>query len=560
MTNEEIAQRLQETADLLELTGGNSYRARAFSRAARSLKSLGAPVADRLREGTLVDVEGIGEAMAEHIGDIVQGSSFPLRDELLTAVPPGLMDVLRVKGLGTKRTRRLWNELDVTSLDDLEEAAETNQITTLDGFGAKTQQKVLENVRRLRRYDAQWRLADAWSATRSFLSTLRSVDAVERAEMTGPLRRSQPIVDRAEVLVGTDQPETAREALPSLLDDASAENDALLTGRLKEGLPLHVHIAAPDRFGTAWWRTTGAPAHCAAVEKRSGSLVDVAEEDAVYRNAGLSVVDPALREGQGEVAAAAEGTLPSLLTLDDLSGCLHNHSTYSDGTHSLSEMARAARTRGFSYFGICDHSQSLRIADGLSPGEVREQRDEVNRLNASLSDDGKDDFRVFHGIESDILKDGALDYEDEVLDLFDFVVASIHTGFSMTEAEATERLCRAIEHPSTRILGHPTGRLLLRREGYPIDHAAVIRACAEHDVALELNANPHRLDLDWRWVRPATDHGVLLSINPDAHATQEIDYLKWGVAVGRKGGLTPDQCLNAKSLDAFTRWLEEGSP
>jgi DNA polymerase (family 10) len=258
------------------------------------------------------------------------------------------------------------------------------------------------------------------------------------------------------------------------------------------------------------------------------------------------------------VDAAASDRLPSLLSTKDLDGCLHNHSTYSDGAASLPEMARAARERGFSYFGICDHSQSLRIADGLSPDEVRTQHAEVDRLNDELAGTNADPFRIFHGIESDILGDGSLDYDAEILDLFDFVVASVHTGFSMTEDEATDRLVRAIERPYTRILGHPTGRLLLRREGYPIDHERVIAACAEHDVALELNANPHRLDLDWRWVRAATEAGVLISINPDAHAVREIDYVKWGVAVGRKGWLTADQCLNAKSLEDFSRWLGDG--
>jgi DNA polymerase (family 10) len=493
------------------------------------------------------------------VADILHGGSFALRDELLSAVPPGLMDVMQVKGLGTKRTRRLWTELDVTSLDELEQAAEADRITTLDGFGAKTQQNILENVRQLRRYNARWRLADAWTATRSFLQDLRAVDAVERAERTGSLRRRRETVEQAEVLVATAQPAAIREWVASRLDDVSRDESGM-AGRLTEGVPLHVHLTSPDRFGTAWWRTTGAPAHCSAVEETGGVSDDHADEETFYRAAGLSYVPPALREGRGEVDAAAEDTLPPLLAPDDLDGCLHNHSTYSDGAHSLREMAEAARERGFSYFGICDHSQSLRIADGLSPGEVRAQRAEVDRLNETYADGPGAPFRVFHGIESDILGDGSLDYEPEVLDLFDFVVASVHTGFSMTEAEATQRLIRAVEHPHTRILGHPTGRLLLQREGYPIDHARVIDACAEHGVALELNANPYRLDLDWRWVRRATERGVLIAINPDAHATQEIDYVKWGVAVGRKGWLTSDQCLNAKSLDAFTHWLDEGAP
>ena len=560
MSNDEIAQILQETADLLELTGGNPYRARAFSRAARSLSGLDDTVSDRIGAGTLVDVQGIGDGMAEHVADILHGGSFELRDELLSAVPPGLMDVMQVKGLGTKRTRRLWTELDVTTLDELEQAAKEDRITTLDGFGTKTQQKILDNVRQLRRYETQWHLADAWTTTRPFLQDLRAHHAVARAERTGALRRRRETVEQAEVLVSTDQPEAVRNWIASQLDDVSL-SDSAVTGRLSEGVPLQIHFTGPNRFGTAWWRTTGTPEHCSAVEKAAGPAdAPHADEDALYRAAGLSYVPPELREGQSEVSAAADGSLPTLVTGDDLVGCLHNHSTYSDGAHSLREMAAAVRERGFSYFGISDHSQSLRIADGLSPAEVREQRAEVNRLNETYAADEDAPFRVFHGTESDIRRDGSLDYEPEVLDLFDYVVASIHTGFSMSEAEATERLVRAVENPYTRILGHPTGRLLLRREGYPIDHARVIDACADHGVALELNANPYRLDLDWRWVRHATEKGALISINPDAHSIQEIDNMKWGVAVSRKGWLTADQCLNALPLDAFAQWLNEGAP
>ncbi len=558
MRNDEVAQILQETADLLELTGGNPHRARAFARAARSLQDLDAPAADRLREDTLVKVSGIGDGMADHISDIVHGGSFALRDELLSAVPPGLLDVLQVNGLGTKRTRRLWTELDIASLDELEHAAEADRITALDGFGAKTQQNILENVRQLRRYEAQWRLADAWAAAHSFLQSLRGLDAVDRAVPAGALRRHTETMERADVLVSTATAPSVVDWLDAHLD-APTREDSVVTGRLDEGLPVAVHLTSPDRFGTAWWRTTGTADHCTAVTEHADSPADHADEEALYRAAGLSVVPPALREGHGEVQAAADNALPELLTTEDLDGCLHNHSTYSDGAHTLREMALAARDRGYSYFGICDHSQSLRIADGLSPEEVRDQRDAVDRLNDELADDGPP-FRIFHGIESDILRDGSLDYEQEVLEAFDFVVGSVHTGFSMTEEEATERLVRAVENPHTRILGHPTGRLLLGREGYPIDHERVIAACAEHDVALELNANPHRLDLDWRWVRHATDQEVLISINPDAHATAELDYVKWGVAVGRKGWLTPDQCLNAKSLDAFVQWLDDTRP
>lgn len=558
MRNDEIAQILQETADLLELTGGNPYRARAFSRASRSLGNLQTSAAERLDDGTLTEVSGIGDGMADHIADIVEGGSFELRDELISAVPPGLMDVMQVKSLGTKRTRRLWTELDVTSLDELEKAAEHDQITALDGFGAKTQQKILDNVRRLRHYETRRRLSEAWTAAEPFLDRLRESKAVTRAEVTGPLRRKRETVEQIDILVGTEDGAAVERWLDAQLSDVSVEEDVVVTGTLEEGVPVQVFLTSPGHFGTAWWRTTGSEEHCSTVDETCGTPSDHTDETSVFAELGLSPIPAVLREDRGEIEAARKDTLPSLLAEEDLQGCLHNHSTYSDGSNSIREMAEAARKRGYSYFGICDHSQSLRIADGLSPEEVREQHREVERLNQQFEEDNGTPFRIFHGIESDILGDGSLDYDDDILSLFDFVVASIHTGFNMTEDEATGRLVEAVEHPHTRILGHPTGRLLLRREGYPIDHETVIESCAQNGVAIELNANPHRLDLDWRWVRAATDRGVPISINPDAHAIREIDYTRWGVAVARKGWLTPDACLNAKSLRSFQRWVQNG--
>jgi DNA polymerase (family 10) len=556
MTNKEIASVLQETADLIELTDGNPHRARAFSRAARVLGNLDDPVPDRLASDTLTEVSGIGDAMADHVADVVQTGTFPLHDELQNAIPPGLLEVMRVKGLGTKRTRRLWQELDVTSLDELEHAAETDRITTLSGFGAKTQENILENVRRLRAYDSQWRFAEAWTAVTSLLDDLRAIDAVERAELTGALRRHTETVERAEVLLATTDKGRVKKELDELFADSLSPVEDGFTTTLPNGLPLHLHLSPPVRFGTAWWETTGSEAHREAFEAAHGSPADHDTEGSLFDTADLPVIPPELRENRGELDAAAQNALPNLLTVDELQGCLHNHSTYSDGSHSLRTMAEAAQSLGFSYFGICDHSQSLQIASGLSPDEVRTQHDEVQALNEELPSD----FRLFHGIESDVLRDGSLDYEDDLLSIFDFVVASVHTGFSMTEEEATERVVRAIRNPYTRILGHPTGRLLLVREGYPLDHARVIDACAEHDVAIELNANPYRLDLDWRWVDRALEQDVLISINPDAHATGELEYVRWGVAVGRKGGLTAEHCLNAKSLADFTDWLDEGPP
>ena len=556
MTNKHIARHLKQTAALIELTGGNPFRARAFDRAARTIDRLDEPAVDRLAQGTLTEISGIGAGLAKDIQTLVDHGSFELRDELIAALPPGLLETLRVKGLGAKKVRKLWKELGVTNLEELEEAAAIGRLADLDGFGAKSQETILRNVRLLKTYRACRRYAAAYTQVALLTDTLKEQPGLARVAMAGALRRGLETIGTAALVVATDDPAAAQTTLAAILQtDDSSDDPAVFTGTLDDGLPLRIHLVAPERFGTAWWRLTGSDAHVAAFEQAYGAPNDLADEADVYANAGLAFVEPDLREDDGELDAASTGALPRLITDDDLRGSLHNHSTYSDGAHTLRQMAERARQMGLSYFGICDHSRSLKIANGMPIERVREQQAEIERLNEEFEHDGGSPFRIFSGIESDILANGALDYPDDVLASFDFVVASVHTRFNMTEAEATERVLRAVSNPYTTILGHPTGRLLLAREGYPLDHRAVIAACAEHGVAIECNANPYRLDLDWRWIRQATRQGVLISINPDAHAMDELSYTRWGIAVARKGWLTAEQCLNAKPLEAFAAWL-----
>ncbi len=559
MTNKALARALKETAALVELTGGNPHRARALHGAARTLDDLDEPATRLLEAGTLTDLPGIGAGTAGHIGDLVRRGSFDLRDGLLEEVPPGLLDVLRVRGLGTKKARRLWTELGIASLDDLEAAAAAGRLAALDGFGAKTQANLLENARLEKRYRQRRRFAEALTAAEPVLEALRRTEGVLRAELTGALRRTLETVAAAEIVAVAERPRAVQNAIADHLTDEAPRpegDDLVLEGHLPDGLPLRIRLVPEKRFGTAQWLMTGAEAHCAAFQEKHGAPEAHADEEALYAAAGLPFIAPELREGRGELQAAATGALPDLIRLEDLRGALHNHSTYSDGAHTLREMAEAARAMGLEYFGICDHSQSLAIADGLSPVAVARQQDEIRALNKEFAEGGGAPFRIFSGTESDILKDGALDYSDDVLASFDFVVASVHTGMSMTEKEATARIVTAVENPHTTILGHATGRLLLSREGYPLDHRRVIKACAEHGVAIELNANPYRLDLDWRFVREAIEAGVLISINADAHSVEALGHLRWGVAAARKGWLTAAQCLNAKPLEAFADWLD----
>ncbi|MGI9175223.1 MAG: DNA polymerase/3'-5' exonuclease PolX [Rhodothermales bacterium] len=556
MTNKKIASVLKDTASLLVLTGGNPFRARAFESAARTLERMEESAEEKLADGTLTQVKGIGDGLAAQILELTERGSFGLRDELLEAIPPGLHDVLRVKGLGAKKVRRLWQELDVTSLETLEEVAQTGRLADLDGFGKKTQENILANIQQLRTYRQRRRYADALAEALPVLEKLRAVPDVQRAELSGELRRNLETVGEARLIAAATDVEAVREALGLEEEAVSTTSEYVLKGALPDGLPLRVRVVPPQRFGTAWWSDTGSETHLQAFKQEAGPPDVHTEEADVFSSAGLAFIPPELREGRGEIEAARDDALPDLLSTDDLRGVLHNHSTYSDGAHSLEAMAEAARQMGFAYFGICDHSQSLTVANGLSPSDVRAQHEEIGRLNTQYAEQSGSPFHVFHGIESDILDDGSLDYSDEILALFDFVVASVHSGFNMSEDEMTERIIRAVTNPFTTILGHATGRLLLAREGYAIDHERVIAACAKHGVAIELNANPYRLDLDWRWVRRATEQGILIAINPDAHSTDQLGYMRWGVAVARKGWLTAAQCLNAKPLPDFTSWLE----
>ncbi len=577
MTNKEISRALRQTSDLIELTGGNPYRANAFGRAARTIRGLEASVAELAEAGELTSVGGIGEGLAEQITDLLATGSFDLRDELLSVVPTGLLQVLKVKGLGTKKVRALWEELGVTSLDELDEAAKSGRVKALSGFGKKTQENIIDNVALLRTYATQSRYDDALRSAREIHAALTGTavsddGAFERVVFTGELRRKLETVRSIDLVVSTPaSPEDVAEILraadgsaPFDPDAVSVEIDTDEIGNeapvvrtpLASGLTLHLHVCTPETFGTTLWHTTGSAAHCKAFVQAHGEPGAFAEEDDLFASVGAEVIPPELREDDGEWEAAANGKLPTLITVGDLKGTLHNHSTYSDGSHSLHQMAEKARSMGLSYFGICDHSQTLQVASGMKPDEVARQQSEIRELNKSFGDD----FRIFSGVESDILSDGSLDYEDDILASFDFLVASVHSGFNMTKEEATERVLTAVRNPYTSILGHPTGRLLLVREGYPIDHDRVIEACAEHNVAIELNANPYRLDLDWRYVHRAVDAGVLISINPDAHAMAELENVRWGVEVARKGWLSAENCLNARSLSEFTAWLDTRQP
>lgn len=560
MTNKAISRVLKETSSLIELTGGNPFRSRAFASAARTIERLEEPVGTLLEEGTLTEIRGIGSSLAEQISELLNRGSFTLRDDLLGSLPPGLLDVLDVKGLGAKKVRMLWQVLGIQTLDDLEAAAKTGRIADLEGFGPKSQTSILENLTALRSYRTRRHFADASTEANELRHRFLMSPAVRRATIVGEVRRKLNTISSICFLIelekGADVSSIEDESGP-LVPVETGTGTVHFTGRMPDGLPLQIHIADGRQFGRHNFNLTGSADFQKAWISSHGRPEDAESENEIFVSAGSEYLPPELREDATAVHRAATGDVPTLIEVDDLAGTLHNHTTYSDGAHSLTEMAEAARSMGLSYFGVCDHSQSLRIAHGLSPQEVQRQQEEIRTLNEQFERDGGAPFRIFSGTESDILPDGSLDYDDDVLASFDFIVVSVHTGFNMTESAATDRIIRAIRNPHTSILGHPTGRLLLRREGYSIDHIAILDACAECGVSVELNANPYRLDLDWSWIEAARERGVLISINPDAHSIEQLAYVKWGVAAARKGWLTREGCLNALSLDAFSAWLKD---
>lgn len=556
-TNKDVARLLKGTASLVELTGGNEFRARAFSSAARTIERLDVPISNLIESGELQNVRGIGAGLASQIEEIVEKGTFDVYEDLLGAIPPGLTEVLRVRGLGAKKVRRIWQTLGITTLEEVEEAALIGRLAELDGFGEKSQENILASIKLLKQYGSKRRFAHAVVETDPVLERVRAVPDVIEAEYAGDLRRKMEIVAEAVIVAATDDVDAAAGALSETwgVETADIHSGKRLRGKLPDGLPITVHVVPAGEYGSSLWRLTGSASHIEAFENRFSAPDPVRHEAEVYEAVDLDYIEPELREGGPELNAAAEGDLPTLITEDDIHGTLHNHSTYSDGAHTIRQMANAARSMGYSYYGVCDHSRSLTIAKGLSIERLEAQQAEIEAINKELAGDGGAPFRVFKGTESDILEDGSLDYPPDVLETFDFVVASVHQRFNMTRDEATKRIIRAVENPFTTILGHPTGRLLLRREGYPIDHERIIDACAENDVVIEVNANPRRLDIDWRWVRRALDRGVMISINPDAHSIDELYYMRWGVAVARKGWLTADRCLNAMPLDEFTTWI-----
>lgn len=574
MTKDDVADALDEIGTLLELKGENAFRANAYHNAARTIQQVPGDLKELVAQGKLGQVRGIGEALVEKIATLVTTGRLPYLEDLRASIPDGLVKMLRIPGLGPKKVKALHDLLQIDTLEKLKAACERGEVAEQKGFGQKTQQRILDGLNHLEKVGGRVRIDLALPLGMALLEQLREFPGVIRSELCGSVRRRKETVADLDILVSSANPQPIMDHFAKLpevvqvLGSGPTKTSVLAAVHVrgeKVTLQVDLRVVSDEQFPFALHYFTGSKEHNIRMRQRATERnlvlneyalandtksVPCRTEEDIFKALGLALVPPELREDTGEIEAAEAGKLPALVADADIRGVFHNHTTYSDGAATLEEMALAAKALGFEYFGVGDHSQSLTIARGLPPGAVRKQWAEIDRLNAELTG-----VRILKGSEVDILEDGSLDFDDELLAGFDYVVASVHSRFNMPEAEMTARVCKALSHPRVTMLGHATGRLLLRREGYKINLDEVLKCAATHRKMIEINAQPSRLDLDWKYVKQAKARGIPIVINPDAHSTGELALYKYGVDVARRGWLTKDDVFNTRTLPEVMKEL-----
>lgn len=570
MDKKQIAQILREMALILEIQGENIFKVRAHENAARALEGLTAGLEELVASGEIREVKGIGEAMAKKIQTLLSEEELPEYRKLKDSLPAGLLEMAKIPGMGPKKIKAVWDELGIDTVEALEAAGKADKISGLKGFGAKSQEKILQGLEMLKKYRGQYLISEAQEQAQALHRALEKFPGVIRCEIAGSLRRRKEIVKDIDLVASAAEAERAAimdyfTALPAVAA-VIAKGETKSTVTLQNGMNADLRIVSDAEFPYTLHHLTGSKEHNVALRQhaikrglkvseyglfRGEENIPCKDETEIFRNLGMAYIPPELREDYGEIEAAQENRLPKPIEAQDIRGIIHAHTDWSDGVNTLEEMARACQKLGYEYLAISDHSKAAAYAGGLNEERVRQQQEEIDQLNAKLSG-----FRILKSIECDILADGRLDFSDEVLATFDLVIASVHSKLNMTEAEATERILRAIRNPYVTILGHLTGRLLLEREGYPLNHRAVIDAAAELGVCIEINANPRRLDLDWRFCKYALEKGVMLAVNPDAHRVSGFGDMEYGLGAARKGWLAKENVLNTRPAEevlAFAR-------
>ena len=539
MNNKEIARKFNLLGKVMELHDENPFKVRSYTSAYASLRKVSSPLIE-MSEEELSEIKGVGKAIVGKIVELRDSGSMVTLQRYVDITPPGILEMLQIRGFGPKKVKVIWNQLNIITPGELLMACQENRLLELKGFGMKTQKALQEQLEFYFASRGQVHYAYVIDEANELLVLLKDRFSQSLVELTGEIRRKMPIVNAIEILTTASE-----EEMEAFILELAEEIPELLSYK---GYAVEITQVEEAYFGMEQFEKSASKEFLEAADIEYEAYE---EEESIFLEWDMAFVDPEYRESAMAIDQAKYGMLPDLITNEDMLGVVHNHSTYSDGLHTLKEMSDYTRDNGFQYLVMSDHSKAAFYADGLKEDQVEAQWADIDQINASY-DDG---FRVYKGIEADILNDGSMDYGNDFLSQFEVVVASIHSQLNMDMEKANRRLIKAIENPHTHILGHITGRLLLSRAGYPIDHELIIDACAANGMIIELNANPQRLDIDWTWIPSALEKGVMISINPDAHVRESIHYMQFGVHVARKAGLSKEQCLNSKNADDFARWV-----
>lgn len=569
MDKRRVADILGEIALYLELKGENLFKIRAYENGARIIQALDEDLEVLVREKRLGTIKGIGKALEEKITELVTTGNLEYYNKLKAEFPASLFELFKIPGLGAKKIRLLYETLGIETIGELEYACKENRLLELPGFGQKTQENILKGISLVRTASGRYLLHEAEDMALGVFNGLKECPEVNSLSIAGSLRRKKEIIKDIDILAASDQAERVMDCFVALPDvaDIIGRGPTKASVRLQKGIAVDLRVVSPEQYPYALHHFTGSKEHNTKMRhtakslglkmneyglfrEADGSRIPCSNEEELFKALGMAYIPPELREDTGEIEAAMENRLPDLVERDDLKGIFHIHTCYSDGINSIKELAEEARRQGYQYIGIADHSRSAYYAGGLSEDDVIRQHEEIDALNEQY-----EVFHIFKGIESDILPDGSLDYPDEFLRGFDYVIISVHSQFRMDRESMTRRILKAMDHPAATMLGHPSGRLLLSRDPYEADMEQILAKAAERGTVLEINANPHRLDLDWRWIKRAKEIGVKLMINPDAHSIETISHTQYGLAIARKGWCEKEDILNCLGTEDMTAFL-----
>ncbi|OGL44061.1 MAG: histidinol-phosphatase [Candidatus Schekmanbacteria bacterium RBG_13_48_7] len=568
MDKKDIASILKDISVLLDLKGENPFKSKAYVNAARIIETVDIDLEQAVRDGTLDTIKGIGKGLAEKITEIILTGESAYYKELKSSFPEELLQLLDIPGLGPKKVKVLYEQLGIKTIGELEYACQENRLIGLPGFGQKSQTNILQGIEHLKKYRSRFLYPVALENAHLIMEYLRDDPKIGKIEVAGSLRRKMETVKDIDLLVSTKYPEEVSDKIAKFqqVETVIAKGDTKTSITLDSGINADLRVVTAEQFPYALHHFTGSKEHNTAMRaraKKSGykmneyglfkeeKLVPCRDETAIFIELGLDYIPPELRENLGEIEAAEQKNLPVLIEEKDISGIFHVHTTFSDGSNTLEELVKACQQKGWKYIGISDHSKTAAYAGGLSIDQIYAQHESIDRLNSNNKK-----FQIFKGIESDILTNGDLDYPDNILEKFDFIIASVHSNFRMSKKDMTDRIIKALNNPHTTMLGHPTGRLLLSREAYELDMEEVLETAAAMNVMIEINSHPYRLDLDWREVIKAKDKGIMLSVNPDAHNIEGLDDFRYGVGIARKGWLSRDQILNCMDIQTCTTLLK----